>query len=74
MQWNPMESNSIPRNWNGIGIENSKISGIGMELELKFENSVEQEWKWNISQWNWNGIGIENSELFNNQLQALDRI
>ncbi len=57
MQWNPMESNSIPRNWNGIGIENSKISGIGMELELKFENSVELEW---------NGIGIENSELFNN--------
>jgi hypothetical protein len=52
-----MESNSIPRNWNGIGIENSKISGIGMELELKFENSVELEW---------NGIGIENSELFNN--------
>jgi hypothetical protein len=30
-----------------------------MELELKFENSVELGW-------NWNGIGIENSELFNN--------
>jgi hypothetical protein len=30
-----MESNSIPRNWNGIGIENSKISGIGMKSELK---------------------------------------
>jgi hypothetical protein len=54
-----MESNSIPRNWNGSGIENLKISGSGMELELKFENSVELEW-------NWNGIGIENSELFNN--------
>jgi hypothetical protein len=35
-------------------------------MELKFENSVELEWKWNISQWNWNGIRIENSELFNN--------
>jgi hypothetical protein len=42
-----MESNSIPRNWNemewnwsGIGIENSKISGIGMEVEYK---SVELE-------------------------------
>jgi hypothetical protein len=33
MQWNPMES--IPRNWNGIRIENSKISGIGMKSELK---------------------------------------
>jgi hypothetical protein len=44
MPWNPMESNSIPRNWNGSGIENLKISGSGMELELKFENSVELEW------------------------------
>jgi hypothetical protein len=26
-----MESNSIPRNWNGSGIENLKISGSGME-------------------------------------------
>ncbi len=59
-----MESNSIPRNWNGSGIENLKISGSGMELELKFENSVELEW-------NWNGIGIENSELFNNQCLSL---
>ncbi len=66
MPWNPMESNSIPRNWNGSGIENLKISGSGMELELKFENSVELGWNWNQSQWNWNGIGIENSELFNN--------
>jgi hypothetical protein len=50
-----MESNSIPRNWNGSGIENLKISGSGMEmeleleleLELKFENSVELEWNRN---------------------------
>ncbi len=53
---NVVESNSIPRNWNGIG--NSKIIGVGMEL--KFENSVELGWKWN-----WNGIGIENSDFFN---------
>ncbi len=33
-----MESNSIPRNWNGSGIENLKISGIGMESELKIQN------------------------------------
>jgi hypothetical protein len=39
-----MESNSIPRNWNGSGIENLKISGIGMELELK---SMELEWNRN---------------------------
>ncbi len=44
MPWNPMESNSIPRNWNGSGIENLKISGIGMELELK---SMELEWNRN---------------------------
>jgi hypothetical protein len=31
-----MESNSIPRNWNGIGIR--KLSGIGMEVELKIQN------------------------------------
>ncbi len=42
-----MESNSIPSNWNGSGIENLKISGIGMELELK---SMESELKiWNFS-------------------------
>ncbi len=61
MPWNPMESNSIPRNWNGSGIENLKISGSGMEL--KFENSVELEWNWNgigmELEWNWNGIGME---------------
>jgi hypothetical protein len=39
--WN---SNSIPRNWSGIGIEILKPSGIGTELELK---SVELEWNWN---------------------------
>ncbi len=44
MPWNPMESNSIPRNWNGSGIENLKISGIGKELELK---SMELEWNRN---------------------------
>jgi hypothetical protein len=47
MPWNPMGSNSIPRNWNGSGIENLKISGSGIELELKFENSVELGWNWN---------------------------
>ena len=35
-----MESNSIPRNWNGSGIENLKISGIGMELELKWMERI----------------------------------
>jgi len=38
MPWNPMESHSIPRNFNGSGIENLKISGIGMESELKIQN------------------------------------
>ncbi len=33
-----MEPNSISRNWNGSGIENLKISGIGMLLELKIQN------------------------------------
>ncbi len=45
MPWNPMESNFIPRNWNGSGIENLKISGSGIESEQKFENSVELELK-----------------------------
>jgi hypothetical protein len=39
-----MESNSIPRNWNGIGIEISKLNGIGMELEYE---SMELEWNRN---------------------------
>ncbi len=54
MPWSPMESNSIPRNWNGNGIENLKISGSGMELELKFENSVELELKSMELEWNRN--------------------
>jgi hypothetical protein len=43
--WN---SNSIPRNWNGIGIEILKPSGIGMEFH----------WNSNSIPRNWNGIGI----------------
>jgi hypothetical protein len=49
---NAVESNSIPRNWNGSGIENLKISGSGMESE--FENSVELELKSMELEWNRN--------------------
>jgi hypothetical protein len=32
MPWNPMESNSIFKYWNGIGI---KVNGIGLELKIQ---------------------------------------